>query len=178
MAMTTETPAKSGIENRDPKFINIGELYLARRADGGGPRFVMELDAEDLRMLLIALSAVLPEGKKLADLQGDGDLDDETIDRMHVLGDSVRELLIRATGHGHNHVWHCLLGWVDDDVTVAELALTAYGREVAEERPDEMDALEATEVDAPDTEMDEEPPGVTIGKDGVTAPHCGIIVDT
>lgn len=181
MATTAEAPgAKSGIEIRDPKFINIGGLYLARRAVADGePRFVMELDTEDLGMLLVALSAVLPDGKKLADLHGDGELDDETIDRMHVLGDSARELLMRATRQGHNHMWHCLLSGVDDDATVAELALTAYGREVAEERSDEMDALEAAESDAPDgAEVDEDPPGVTVSKDGVTAPHCGVIIDT
>lgn len=188
---TTKTPdAKSGIEIREPKFVNIGGLYLARRAVAEGePRFVMELNVADLGMLLIALSAVLPEGKKLAGLQGDEDLDnlgDDTIDHMHVLGDSVRELLIRATQHGHNHMWHCLVSGLDDGATVAEQALTAYGREVADERPDEMDALEAAaKKDGPHGPQlpdsfsdDEEPLGVTLSFDGVTAPHCGVIIDT
>ena len=184
MPTTTETPdAKNGIEIRDPKFVNIGGLYLARRAVADGePRFVMELDVEDLGSLLIGLSAILPDDKKLADLHGE--LDNETIDRMYALGDSVRELLIRATQQGHNHMWHCLLGGVGDNATVAEQALAAYGSEVADERPDEMDALEtATEKDGPRLpdsflDADDEPLGVTVSIDGVTAPHCGVIIDT
>lgn len=174
--------ARASIKDRDSKFINIGGLYLARCApDGDGePTFVMELSTEDLAMLLVGLSEILPDDLKLTEPLG-GDIDVETIGRAYALGDSVRELLMRVQQSQHNHIWHCLLTGLDDKATPAELAMTAYGDEVAGERPDEVAAVAAspaqrTIMDDPDD--DGELPGVTIGPDGVTAPRCGVIIDT
>lgn len=180
--MVQETAVKNDAEKdpyagRDPKFIEIGGrlggLYLARRAPAPGePKFVMEFTVDELTMLLLGLSKVLPEGRKLVDQTGE--LDDEDIDFVHALGDSVRELLIRATGAGHNHAWHGLVGGLADDATVAELAITAYANEIATERPDEVDALEVSKDGCPDKNAS----GVTLDAGGVTAPACVVIIDT
>lgn len=176
MGKTMTTGTAEAIKARDPKFINLGELYLARRAaTDGEPRFVMELSGGDLQLLLLSLSELLPEDMKLANLQGE-ELDDETLGRMHALGDSARELLIRATQQGHNHCWHCLVGGVGNDATAAETAMSAYASEVVDERSDETDALQAANDSEPD--LDEESPSVTLGPNGVTVPYCGTLIDT
>jgi len=174
--MAKETAAKNDADKdpyagRDPKFVEIGELYLARRAPvPGEPTFVMEFTVDELTMLLLGLSKVLPNDRRLVDQTEE--LNDEDFDRMHALGDSLRELFIRATSLQHNHIWHGLLSGLDDDATVAERVMTAYANEIADERPDEVDAL--AQVD-PDSELLER---VTLTAGGVTAPACGVIIDT
>lgn len=183
--MADKSIVAAAITSRKPKFINIEQLYVARRTpDPSGPRFIMELTAEDITTILVGLSKLLPDDLKLVSLESlDGpldwpqDLDDETIADVHALGDSAREILIRATQPGqHCHMWDALLSPLDADATLAEQAATMYANEIAGERPDEVDEVATQAQEPPD--LDAEPAQITLGPDGVTIPGCGTITDT
>lgn len=140
-------PETLAIRARRAEFIELRDLYVARRApDEIGPKFIMELNADDVTLLLAGLSALLPDKLKL--VQGDMEIDAETAARIHALGDSAREMLIRATTESqHNHVWSCLINLLSPDMLgpdpLSSATQTAQAATVYMDRlRDELDMLE------------------------------------